>query len=393
MSFSKRTSWSLDPNALTRREAELRNRGEQLIDLTESNPTRAKLDLPPDFGPRMLAALALPGSLIYEPTPVGLAAARDAIVGYYAERGVAVTRDEVLLTASTSEAYGSLFKLLADPGDRVLVPAPSYPLFELLAGLEGVEIDNYPLHNDGRWWVDVEALAALVTPRTRAIVAVSPNNPTGSFVKGPEWDAIEKVAEHARLAIIVDEVFSDYRFCDDDDIVPTMLARPARAPTFVLSGLSKVVGLPQLKLGWIVARGPGTSQREAVARLEIVLDTYLSVGAPVQHAAPALLSLRHAAQRAIMHRVRAGAAAVDELLATSPDLRLLPAEGGWYAVLRLPATRTEESWVMALLEEARVLVQPGYFFDFASEPYVVVSLLTETATLREGLGRLASLMS
>jgi aspartate/methionine/tyrosine aminotransferase len=295
----------------------------------------------------------------------------------------------IVLTASTSEAYASLFKLLADDGDRVLVPRPSYPLFDHLATLEDVVVDGYPLHHDGHWWIDLEALQGAVTPRTRAVMVVSPNNPTGSFVKEREWNGIQEIAARHGLAVGVDEVFSDYALGDDPSRLASAASRPCPALTFVLSGLSKVLGLPQVKLGWMVVQGPPDAVREATARLEILLDAYLSVSTPAQVAARELLPSWRELQEPILDRVREGLHLVAQTLAGG-SIRWLPPEGGWCVVLRLPATRGEEDWILALLREDHVLVHPGYFFDISMEPAAVISLLTPPGILRQGLSRIAS---
>ena len=292
--------------------------------------------------------------------------------------------DHLLLTASTSEAYTYLFKLLADPGDRVLVPRPSYPLFEFLAALESVEVGQYPLRYDGTWHVDFDELEKTITPRTRAIVVVNPNNPTGSYLKRPELERLEDLCVAHGLALVSDEVFCDYALTADSSRVTT-LAGSRKALTFSMSGLSKVIGMPQLKLGWIAVSGPGAA--EACERLEWIADTFLSVATPVQVALPQLLEAGLPVQKQIATRTEGNLQWLRTFL-RGTALNLLSVEGGWYAVVQVPRTRTEEEWVLELLRTHQVLVQPGYFYDFESEAFLVLSLLTPEAVFREGVERL-----
>jgi aspartate/methionine/tyrosine aminotransferase len=355
--------------------------GASLLDLTESNPTRAGLVY---AGEAIAQAFAAPGMLRYEPEAFGLHAARAAVAKHYAARGIAVDPADVLLTASTSEAYSFLFKLLCDPGDAVLVPRPSYPLFEQLAGLENVELHPYSLAYDGAWHVDLSAVRAALTDRTRAILLVSPNNPTGSFVKKPELAALAALG----LPLISDEVFAEYAFRDDN-----LRARSALEAqdgvVFALGGLSKSAGLPQMKLAWCALSAPEPLRSEIRGRLEQIADAFLSIGTPVQLALPTLLETSASTRAQIRDRVRENRRFLQAALAASAAT-LLDAEGGWYAILRLPAVRAEEDWVLGLLEQRQVLVEPGYFYDFVREPYVVVSLLTAPAPFAEGIRRLAA---
>jgi alanine-synthesizing transaminase len=364
---------------------EKRSSGAAIFDLTESNPTAAGFEYPADS---ILAALADPRSMQYEPASAGLQAAREAVSEYYSGHTVGrVDPHRILLTASTSEAYAFVFKLLADPGDEVLVPCPSYPLFDFLAALDAVRVKQYPLVYDGAWVIDFDALARAVTPRSRAIVLVNPNNPTGSFLKGSELGPLAALCSEHGLALISDEVFADYALEARAPVVRSLVGVDA-VLTFCLSGLSKVAGLPQLKLGWIVAGGPPGDRKKAFERLELIADTYLSVSAPVQWAAHTLLGLRGRLQEQILARVRANRAfLVDQIGPTSP-WKLLATEGGWYAVLEAPRIYSEEDWVLSLLEDDGVLVQPGFFFDFEKEAFLVISLLTRKDVFREGIRRL-----
>jgi alanine-synthesizing transaminase len=381
--FSKRTAWALAPNRLARAVEARRVSGGPIFDLTESNPTRAGIPYPSD----LLAGLADPRGLRYEPEARGRLEARQAVAADYTRHGVAVSADDVLLTASTSEAYAFAFKLLCDADDEVLFPAPSYPLFDFLAGLETVHARSYPLLKaGGEWHVEVGEIESRVGRRTRAVVVVNPNNPTGSFLKKDEAAALGELAARHDLALVSDEVFLDYAFGDDPRRFGT-LAREGPSLAFAMGGLSKACGLPQLKLGWMVVSGPDAVRREARERLEVVADTYLSVATPVQVAAPALLARRAELQAPIAARVRDNHRALAELVRGSAAT-LLPAEGGWYAALQVPAVRSEEELAVTLVEEDGVLVHPGFFFGFPHEAFLVVSLLCPADVLAEGTGRL-----
>jgi aspartate/methionine/tyrosine aminotransferase len=299
-----------------------------------------------------------------------------------------VSPDRILLTASTSEAYAYLFKLLCDPGDEVLVPRPSYPLFEFLAHVENVRVAHYPMHYDGGWYIDTHALEGAITPRARAIVFVSPNNPTGSFLKVTEHQALSALCARHGMALIVDEVFKDYAFGSDAARVPTTAVRE-EALTFTLSGLSKVCGLPQVKLGWMVCSGPEEDRAAAWQRLELIADTFLSVGAAVQYATPELLGMRDGIQDQIRSRTRGNLDFLQAALSATAA-RVLHVEAGWYATVQVPRVRSEEEYVLALIEERGVLVQPGFFYDFESEAFLVLSLLTEPAIFRKGVEELAA---
>jgi alanine-synthesizing transaminase len=380
--FSSRTRWDLRPNRLAERLAAKRASGARLFDLTESNPTLARLPLPDD----LLSPLSRPEARRYEPRPFGLWSARQAVAADFARRGFPVPEERVFLTASTSEAYAFLFKLLADPGDEILVPRPGYPLFEYLAGLESVAVSGYVLAWDGEWHLDLPALRATVTPRTRAIVTVNPNNPTGAFLKRDELQALEELCAERSLALVSDEVFADFAFAADERRAASV-AHDGPALAFSLGGLSKSCALPQLKLAWTAVSGPRALVQEALARLELIADSYLSVSTPAQVAAPALLARRDELQRPIAERVRTNLERLRERLPGSPATLLEP-EGGWYAVLRVPATLGEEERVTRLLDQRDVLVHPGYFFDFPHEAFLVLSLLTPEEDFAEGLARL-----
>jgi len=391
--FASRTNWPLEPNRFTRALESHRRSGRPLIDLTASNPTACGFDYPSS---EIFAALGDPRVLQYSPESKGIRSAREAIAAYYAGRpgfGVCsgkVDPEQIILTAGTSEAYGYIFRLLCEPGDEILFPAPSYPLLEYLAGLNDVRLAPYSLFYDHGWHVDLGSLRAALTARSRAVLVVHPNNPTGSFVKPAEALALREICAEREMAIIADEVFLDFAaeskphasFAFHDEVL-----------TFALSGLSKISALPQMKLAWLIANGPENFLRLALDRLEIIADTYLSPGTPVQLALPKLLELRHAMQRQIHARVSANLAHLDAALARHKWIVRLDREGGWYAVLRVPATQPDEELAVALLDERGVLVHPGHFFDFPQDGFLVVSLIAPELDFREGISRLVGFIA
>jgi alanine-synthesizing transaminase len=378
--FSARSSVDLSLNPLAVALARERARGRPILDLTESNPTRASI---PYNRSAILSALARPSSMLYEPSPFGLSSAREAIALDLFTQGLHVDPSRLVLTASTSEAYAFLFKLLCDGGDEILVPRPSYPLFEHLARLESVVAVPYRLAYDGAWHVDLPSVRAGISPRTRGIVVVNPNNPTGSYLKTDELGELASLG----LPLVSDEVFARYPLRADSTRAPSALNSTCAPLVFALGGLSKLAALPQAKLAWMAVGGDASSVDAALARLEVIADAFLSVGTPVQHALPELLSSRAVAERAIKERALDNHAWLRSVVAGSA-VSLLDVEGGWYATLRLPRTREEEAWTLAFLEEDGVHVHPGHFFDFEEEAVVVVSLLTPEATLRDGATRI-----
>jgi hypothetical protein len=379
--FSSRFHWDATENRLTRALAAKRLAGVRILDLTESNPTSAGLHYPDEI----VGTFSDPSMLAYEPAPAGMPAAREAVSAWYAARGHTVAVDRILLTASTSEAYAYLFKLLTNPGDEILVPRPSYPLFQFLADMESAKVRQYSLTYHGGWSIDLHSVARALTPKTRAIVLVNPNNPTGSYVKRSELVELIALCAQRDIALISDEVFADYKFSEDPDRVAT-LAAVEECLAFSMSGLSKVAGLPQMKLGWMVVNGPAALRAKAWENLEWVADTYLSVSTPVQCAAARLLAAGDKVQRQIRDRTAANLAFARTTLAGSPA-NILTVEGGWNITLQVPQIHSEEEWTLKLLD-AGVLVQPGFFYDFESEAYLVVSLLTRPEIFREGLPRL-----
>lgn len=383
--FSSRLPPTLVPNMLSLRLARLRAEGETWLDLTASNPTAVGLAYPDGI----LQPLADRAAARYRPDPAGLRSAREAVAADYARRGIRVEPGDVVLTASTSEAYALLFKLLCDPGDAVLVPQPSYPLFALLTRLEGVAAQPYRLEYHGAWWIDRESVSAALTSRTRAVLVVSPNNPTGSLLRAADRDWLIDLCAQRGVTLIADEVFADYPLSPRGD--GCSAAGGEGVLTFSLGGLSKSVGLPQLKLAWLAASGPRPEVFEALRRLEMIADTYLSVSTPVQLAAPRLIDEGRTIRAAIADRLDRNLQQLRAMVSAHPAISLLEPEGGWSAVLRVPATQSEETLVLRALEEARVLVHPGYFFDFPREAFLVVSLLPEPDAFAAAISRLLPL--
>jgi aspartate/methionine/tyrosine aminotransferase len=377
--FSKRIRWDLEENDLAQALTRKRRAGTQVLDLTESNPTRAGL---PYAAAEIRKSFDDEAVLEYVPDPRGGKAAREAVSDYYRERGADVPLENIFLTASTSEAYGFLFKLLCDAGDEVLAPRPSYPLFDFLAALDEVRPVSYPLRFDGAWHMDFGALEAAITEKSRAVVAVHPNNPTGSYVSRRDRERLLEL----ELPLIVDEVFLDFPL--SRNVMPESFASSTRGLVFVLSGLSKLAGLPQMKLGWIVVAGDPETRTDAALRLEHIVDSYLSVGTPVQVAAPALLGLAPETRRLISERTLRNLDSLRKGVSSAPTVTLAIPEGGWYSPLRLPAVRSSEEWALSLLEDESVYVHPGGFFGFDVEAYLVVSLLTPEDVFDEGVHRI-----
>jgi alanine-synthesizing transaminase len=380
--FSDRTSWKLAQNRLTRTLEQIHGSGKEILDLTTSNPTRVGLHYDAQA---ILSALSSPHALDYDPQPKGLRAAREAVAAYYrVDHKCDLDPERVVLTASTSEGYSFAFRLLCNPGDEVLVPKPSYPLFEFLADLQDVRLVPYPLIYDHGWQIDFHSLEKAVTARTRAMVVVHANNPTGSYVKPDERRELNALCRSRKLALIVDEVFLDYGLHGQKYV---SFAANAEVLTFTLSGVSKVSALPQMKVAWIVTNGPAAEVAAAMARLEVIADTYLSMNAPVEWAVERLLEQRKDIQRQLTGRVQANVAELDRHLAAQKSCERLHLEGGWYAVLRVPVTQWDEDLCIALLQRESVLVHPGHFYDFPSDGYLVLSLITREKDFSNGVGR------
>jgi len=380
--FSRRTDWKLAANRFTNALDEARASGSELIDLTISNPTRAGLIYD---SAAILDALRNDRSLDYDPQSKGLLSAREAVTGYYRDRGETVDPESLILTTGTSEAYSFVFRLLANPGDEILVAKPSYPLFDFLADLQDVKLIPYSLIYDHGWQIDSHTLEQAVTEKSRAIVLVHPNNPTGSYVSPPERERLNELCRKHNLALLVDEVFLDYGH--DGSRAQSFVGNNA-ALTFALSGISKISGLPQMKLGWIAVSGPEAQVKPALDRLEVIADTYLSVSAPVQGAASTFMEQRKSIQAQLIARIRTNLAGLDRRLAAQKTCSRLKLEGGWYSVLRVPVTRSDEELAISLLREKRVIVHPGNFYDFLQEGYLVLSLIAEEDNFDDGVQRL-----
>lgn len=382
--FAKRTQWVLQTNQFSQTLEALRQSKKEVYDLTESNPTRAGIPYPQE---KILNAFANPNNLQYSPDAQGSLKAREALCAYYRKKGFTIDPKRIFLTASTSEGYSYLFRLLANAGERVIFPSPSYPLFAFLGDLNDVVMDSYPLVYDKQWQIDLAGLKKGLRRDTKAIVLVNPNNPTGSFVKKEELVQINALCREKSIALISDEVFYEYGFGQGGERVS--LIGNEEALSFTLGGLSKSLGLPQMKLSWIIVNGPPKLVEEAVGRLEVIADTYLSVNTPVQNALLSWLDLSAEIQTAILTRTRANR---DFLIKAAPaaasPIEVLNAEGGWYAVIRIPETVSEEDIVLKLLTEYQVIVHPGYFFDFNDQACLIVSLLPPLEVFKEGIERL-----
>lgn len=385
--FSSRTDWNLAPNRLAQRVAEMRVAGRELVDLTGSNPTRVGLGV---LDESWLQPLAHADGIRYDPDPRGLLRAREAVAEYYTGRHVRVEPGRIFLSSGTSEAYSNLFRLLLNPGEGILVPTPSYPLFDLLGAINDVELIPYSLHHDGRWWIDVSGLEQSVTPACRAIMIVSPNNPTGSLLRPEERDELCRIAAAHELALISDEVFADFVLDPAQCPAPCMAAED-RVLSFTLGGLSKSLGLPQMKVAWTVVSGPDPVADEACRRLEVVADTYLSVNTPAQVALPQWLASAPVAQTAIMNRITANLAQCRSAVADAGTL--LEPEGGWSVVLRVPSMRSDEEWCLLLLEQDGIVADPGTSYGFGGGAYLVLSLLTPEEEFRRGLHSLLARIS
>jgi alanine-synthesizing transaminase len=387
--FSHRTDWKLAPNRFTEAQQELRAAGQEIIDLTVSNPTRAELHYDEEA---IMQALIQPDALEYDPQPKGMLCARKAVTDYYRKQHEEfdVDPEAVVLTTSTSEGYSYVFRLLCNPDDEILVPKPSYPLFEFLAGLQDVKLVPYPLLYDHGWQIDFPSLYKAASHRTRAVLVVHPNNPTGSYVSGTEREELNRFCREYGLSLVVDEVFLDY--AHDGAMRPTFATNNS-VLTFTLSGLSKVSGLPQMKVAWVVTSGPQEQADAALARLEVIADTYLSMNAPLQLAAPVMLEQRKNIQPLLLDRVRANLEELDRRLSKQKSSQRLAVEGGWYAVLRVPITQSDEELAIDILQKVNVLVHPGHFYDFPSDGYLVVSLITPPENFREGISGVLDLLN
>jgi len=387
--FSKRTEWKLTPNRFSQAQAEVRAAGMDALDLSVSNPTRAGF---PYDAETILQSLVQTEAMDYDPQPKGMLTARQAVTRYYHDAHGLYDLDpeSIILTTSTSEGYSYVFRLLCNPEDEVLVPKPSYPLFEFLADLQDVKLVSYPLLYDRGWQIDFPSLYKAVNHRTRAVVVVHPNNPTGSYASPGELEDLNRFCAEYNLALIVDEVFLDY---PHDGSPRSSFVANDQVLTFTLSGISKICGLPQMKIAWLAASGPEERKREALARLELIADTYLSMNAPLQLALPTLLEQRKNIQPLLLDRVRNNLQGLDRHLARQKTCERLSVEGGWYVILRVPALQSDEDLAIDLLRKVGVLVHPGHFYDFPRDGYLVLSLITPTDVFHEGIHRILGVLS
>ncbi len=387
--FARRTDWKLQENAYTLALRRRQRTGRPILDLTISNPTACGFEYDEAA---ILAAFRTTRALRYDPDPQGLASARAAVAQYYAAMNPAIPIDpaKIILTTGTSEAYSFLFRLLCEPGDNIVIAQPSYPLFEFLATIHDVNLHPFQLIYDHGWLIDFQALQQAINSQTRAILLVHPNNPTGHFIRPTEADQLRTICAERRLALVADEVFLDYRIPDVATAPKHQgsFATDGPALTFVLSGLSKISALPQMKLGWIVAGGPDALVRQALERLEVISDTYLSLSAPLQYALPALLAQRAKMQPQLMDRIRQNLVRLDRWLVGQKLTSRLQMEGGWYAVLRVPAVESDDALAIRLVEQHGVAVQPGHFYEFPGHPHLVLSLLTPTQMFEKGIAGL-----
>jgi alanine-synthesizing transaminase len=381
--FSERTNWRLAQNRFTQEVEKSRAAGANLLDLSASNPTRIGLTYDASV---ILSSLQSPLALDYVPQSKGILDARQAVANYYRDAHAihGLDPEQIILTTSTSEGYSFVFRLLCNAGDEILVPKPSYPLFEFLADLQDVRLVPYPLLYDHGWQMDFPSMEKAVTQRTRAVVVVHPNNPTGSYVHPEEMELLNSFCRSHGLTLIVDEVFLDYRI---DDHPRTSFAGNDDVLTFTLSGLSKISALPQMKVAWVATSGPGEQREAAMGRLDVIADTYLSMNAPIQWAIPVLLDQRYDIQKQLMERVQANLKELDRQLSAQVTCQRLCVEGGWYAILRVPVTRTDEELAIELVRDRSVLVHPGHFYDFPTDGYLIISLISKEDDFREGISR------
>jgi alanine-synthesizing transaminase len=383
--FAGRTNWNLNSNRLSEALAKHRAAGKPLLDLSASNPTECGFEYDRQA---ILKALSNPESLSYDPDAKGLLSARRAVAEYYSTLEIIVPVEDIILTTSTSEAYSFAFRVLCNPDDELLIPEPSYPLFSFLADIHDVKLVGYPLLYDHGWQIDFHALQQSITARTRGVIVVNPNNPTGHFCKPGEMEKLNEICSSRRIAIIADEVFLDFHLAATR---PRSFAANTGSLTFTMSGLSKISGLPQMKAAWLIASGPQELKSEALARLEVIADTFLSMNAPVQRAMPLLLELRHGFQKQVLARVRKNLAELDKQMSVQSSCTRLDMEGGWYAVVRVPATRSDEDVAIELLNAQGVYVHPGHFYDFPTDGYLIVSLIALESDFNEGIKRLLSM--
>ena len=378
MAFSNRTRWMTEPNRLARTLAALRKKGIPFLDLTDSNPTRQGFKY---LESGILNPFSDSKNLLYDPDPHGLPRTRKAICDYYKTKGISLEPGQIFLTASTSEAYSFIFRLLADPGDLILAPQPSYPLLDYLTDLNDLEVGRYALRYDGAWSIDVGSMQALLKKRPKAVLFVHPNNPTGNYVHEEEKKNLLKFMP-PETALLADEVFLDFAFEPKATRVPSFTENSSHL-TFTLAGISKILGLPQMKLSWIVVSGPESLKIQAIERLNIISDTFLSASTPVQNALPRWFEMRPLIQKEILGRVQSNYRSLQETLRSAQTIKLLSQEGGWNAVMEFPSLKSDEDWALFLLEKRRLNLHPGYLFDFPQGSFLIASLLIPPETFQK----------
>ncbi len=390
MKFSSRTDWSTEDNELSRAAALLRQDNIPILDLTVSNPTKCGFQY---LKADLLQTLTDSKNLNYDPDPRGLASAREIICRYYERRGIRVTPDRVFITAGTSEAYSFIFKLLFETGDFLLAPQPSYPLLDYLASLHDIGIKRYALSPQKNWEINLAGHYELKETDPKAVLIVNPNNPTGNYLHAPELAELNIFCKNRNTAIISDEVFFDFPLTENRPASAVSCAGNRHSLAFTLSGISKILGLPQMKFSWIVVSGPEELAKEAVKRLEVISDTYLSASTPAQNAAAAWFSNESIIQAEILQRIRNNYLTLQNHFGQGGAVRLFPVQAGWHAPLQLPSRHTDEEWACMLLEKTRALAHPGYLFDFSEGSFLVLSLIIPENQFREGVEKIKSVAS
>ncbi len=383
--FSRRTNWNFLSNELTLLRERKILEGKPILDVTESNPTKCNFDF---LFSEIISSLNSEENILYSPNPKGNLQARETICKYYAERDISISPEQIILTSSSSEAYSLLFRLLCNVNEEILVPKPSYPLFDYLAQINDVAVKHYRLEYDGNWQIDFESLQKNISEKTKSIIIVNPNNPTGNFIHDGEREKLYQIANENNISVIEDEVFSDFRFqILDFRLKNSYPISHISHLHFTLNGISKLLALPQMKLGWIVIQGESKLQQEAISRLEILADTFLSVNTPIQNALPKLFLLRKQIQTEILQRIQSNYNLLKQQMSNS-QCSILNVEGGWNTIIKIPNTKSDEQWAKEILEDENVFVHPGHFYDFESEGFLVVSLIQQKDIFEEGVVRI-----
>lgn len=379
--FSCRTNWNFQNNRITKLIQEYQRNNISIIDLSESNPTKVGFNYPEKF---VLKDFCSGKNLIYNPHPKGLINAREAICKFYHKKNINIHPESIIITAGSSDAYNYIFRLIAEPGDEILVPSPSYPLLQFLSRLNDISIKNYRLLYDGEWHIDIDSIYRNITNKTKAILFIHPNNPTGSYVKNEEYEKVLELANRYGLIFISDEVFYEYEIEDKPNKFNSF-SEKSDILTFTINGISKLLGLSQMKLGWVIVSGPNKLKQEAINRLEIISDTFLSVNTPVQNSLPIWLENYEELHNQIKHRVIINYFRIKDQILANSAIELLNVEGGWNGILRFPNIFTDEQWVELFLKKYRLFLQPGYFYDFERGAYLLVSLLLPENIIKKNI--------